>query len=98
MKMGFIGTRKSPLNRHIMLMQCSVGKFFVCGINVLLSWFIILNFLACSAEIPYIGYDWEAENLVVSMILVVFMCNDVSLHSSHFIIVKQFIENLDCVK
>lgn len=51
-----------------------------------------------SAEIPYIGYDWEAENLVVSMILVVFMCNDVSLHSSHFIIVKQFFENLDCVK
>ena len=33
--------------------------------------------------------DWKAETLVDSMSLIVFMCDDVSPHSSYFTVVRQ---------
>jgi len=104
LKMGSMGTHKSPLYRHrpthFMIITCSFVQktFFTCSFhNGVFEYFCILGSLY-SLGIALIGLECKAETLVDPMSSVVLMCDDVSPHSSHFIVRPCFETWHQCIK
>ena len=84
---GLFGYTKVP---------CSSGQktLFTCRINVLFlpvrfQYFCILHKLN-STGISYMKYNWKAETQVDLVSPVGFICDDLSPHGNHFIVLRQF--------